>query len=255
MSTPAPHSPATPPMGRPGGRQLPPLHQARVLESFDAPLNMRRVVLGLPEGSGFTYKPGQAVVLLIPTETEEMARRDYTIRAAEGDTITLDILKHGETPGPLWALGAKPGDTIAFRGPRGGTWLDPEADWHLITGDETCIPAIQHMLETAKPGAKIHVLLEIDGPEARFALETAADLSLTWIERGGAPAGPSDLMVEALAAFPLPEGRGRSILIGETSNVRRQRRLLIDGGVDKTQVYSEGYWRPGRLGGHDHVDD
>ena len=255
MSTPAPISPAAPPMGRPGGRQLPPLHKAKVLQSIDAAHDMRRVTLALPEGTGFTYKPGQAVVLLIETGTEERARRDYTIRAAEGDIITLDILMHGETPGPLWAKNAKPGDEIEFRGPRGGTWLDPEADWHLITGDETVIPAIEHMLETAAPGAKIHVLLEIASAEKRFEIETEADLTLNWVERAGAPAGPSDLMVDAVAAFVLPEGRGRLLLLGETSNVRRQRRLMLERGVSKSDIYSEGYWRPGRLGGHDHVDD
>jgi NADPH-dependent ferric siderophore reductase len=53
----------------------------------------------------------------------------------------------------------------------------------------------------------------------------------------------------------LPHGRGHAILIGETSNVRKQRQNLISRGLTREQIASEGYWRPGRIGGHDHVED
>ena len=33
----------------------------------------------------------------------------------------------------------------------------------------------------------------------------------------------------------------------------RQRHYLLASGFDKAQVTAEGYWRPGRVGGHDHV--
>jgi NADPH-dependent ferric siderophore reductase len=33
------------------------------------------------------------------------------------------------------------------------------------------------------------------------------------------------------------------------------RRELIARGFPKQQISAEGYWRPGRVGGHDHVDD
>jgi hypothetical protein len=26
-------------------------------------------------------------------------------------------------------------------------------------------------------------------------------------------------------------------------------------GMTREQIYAEGYWRPGRVGGHDHVED
>ena len=32
-------------------------------------------------------------------------------------------------------------------------------------------------------------------------------------------------------------------------------RLRHPRGFDKSQIWSEGYWRPGRIGGHDHIDD
>lgn len=244
---------ATPRMGRP----MLPSYTLRVVESFDAPANMRRVVLALPQDSGFDYAPGQAVAMMVPTGGGEFGRRDYTIRSMDqvAGTISIDILKHGDTPGPKWANSAKQGDTIEVRGPRGRTVFRQDVDWHLFTGDETCIPAIAHILETVPAGTKAFVFIEVAGAEDEIPLRSQADVDVRWLHRGAKPPGPSDLMANAVAGFPLPAGRGQAYLIGETSNVRRQRRDLVERGLTREQILSEGYWRPGRIGGHDHVDD
>jgi len=195
--------------------------------------------------------------MMIPTGEGEFGRRDYTIRTMDrqAGTISVDILKHGETPGPRWALSARPGDRIDIRGPRGRTVFQKDADWHLFTGDETCIPAIAHIAETMPSDAKAFIFLEVEGSDYEVPLESAADLEVRWLHRRGEPAGPSNLMASAIADFSLPAGRGQAYLIGETSNVRRQRHDLIARGLTREQILSEGYWRPGRIGGHDHVDD
>lgn len=255
MSNPEPQTAAPAPMGRPGGRPLLPLYTVEVRDSVDAPLNMRRVTFGLEAGAKLAYKPGQAVILFLPLANGEIGRRDYTIRSATEDSITIDFYLHGDTPGPAFARNAKPGDKIDIRGPRGGAWADHSADWHLISGDETCIPAIQTILETAPKGAKYDVFVEIDGPQMTFEVQTEAEVEFHWVFRNGAPAGPSELMKTALSAFELPAGRGKAIVIGETSNVRAQRRILSDRGLPREALATEGYWRPGRIGGHDHVED
>jgi len=234
-----------------------PAYTLTVVESFDTEPNMRRVRLRLPTHSAFKYLPGQAIVMMIPTGNGEFGRRDYTIRSMDrqAGTIAVDFLKHGETPGPRWALSARPGDTIEIRGPRGRTVFQPDADWHLFTGDETCIPAIAHILETAPAGARAFVFIEVAGPSGEIALPSAADVQIRWVHRGAQEPGPSELMADAVAGFTLPAGRGQAYIIGETSNVRRQRRDLIARGLTREQILSEGYWRPGRIGGHDHVDD
>lgn len=254
MTALAEQMPAT---GMRGGRPMLPSYSATVVESFDADPRMRRIVLSLGQDSGFSYAPGQAVVMMIPLADGTLGRRDYTIRAADLDagTITVDILKHGDTPGPAWAGAAATGDTIEIKGPRGRTVFDPTAEWHLMTGDETCIPAIAHILETAPEGSKIHLFIEIATASDRVEFETSADVETVWVERNGVPAGPSQLMSDAVAGFNLPAGRGKAYLIGETSNVRQQRRDLVARGMPKADLLSEGYWRPGRIGGHDHVDD
>jgi NADPH-dependent ferric siderophore reductase len=240
-------------------RQRPPLRSwsMRVVDSFDVGANMRRVLLTAPDIAEFAYKPGQALVLMVPLLNGETGRRDYTIRTMDrsAGTIGIDFVLHGDTPAPTWARSAKPGDTIEARGPRGGTVLRPDADWHLLTGDETCIPAIAHILETMPDGSKAFVFIEVSRKDAEIPLETRANAVIRWVHRNGLPPGPNELMNGVVQDFALPSGWGHAYIIGETSNVRRQRHTLIARGLTRDQISSEGYWRPGRIGGHDHVDD
>lgn len=104
-------------------------------------------------------------------------------------------------------------------------------------------------------GTKAFVFIETSDKHGEIALETKADAAIRWVNRNGAPAGPSELMNGLVQDFLLPPGKGHAYLIGETSNVRRQRHTLLARGLTRDQISSEGYWRPGRVGGHDHVDD
>ena len=91
---------------------------------------------------------------------------------------------------------AKIGDKISVRGPRGGASFREDADWHLITGDECCIPAIFHILETMPAKAQMHVLIEVDSVASQIALndvrEGLSATQITWLHRGDQKAGPSD---------------------------------------------------------------
>lgn len=251
----------TPPMGRPQLRQW----ELTVAAVADAPANMRRVTFTAPDLAEFTYRAGQAIVMMLPTGDGEFGRRDYTIRSLDKEKglLAVDFLMHGDTnnltPGPAFARDAQIGDKINVRGPRGGAFFREDADWHLITGDECCLPAIFHILETMPAKAQMHVLIEVEDTDSEVALndirEGLTATQITWLHRGEVKAGPSDFMADAVDRFMLPHGRGHAILIGETSNVRKQRQNLISRGLTREQIASEGYWRPGRIGGHDHVED
>jgi NADPH-dependent ferric siderophore reductase len=244
--------PETPRPGKPNLRSW----DLEVVDGFDAAPNMRRVVFTAADIGEFAYKPGQAIVFLLPLPDGTIGRRHYTIRAADlsARTIAVDFLKHGDGPSPDWANKARPGDRIEAKGPRGNAWIRPDAAWHLLAGDETCIPAIAHMLETLPADSIVHAFIETNGPGGEIPIASPGRVDLRWLHRGG-PAGPSDLMLDALNGFAFPEGSGHAIIIGETSNVRRQRHALIARGFPRERISSEGYWRPGRVGGHDHVDD
>ncbi len=229
----------------------------RVVDAADVKPKLRRVWFTTEGIENFHYKPGQDVVLFLPLENGDLGRRHYTIRGIDRDkaTIALDFVMHGDTPGPNFARRCKPGDTVEVKGPRGRVVFNPEADWHLLTGDETCLPAIYHIMETMPAATKAYLFLEVQSREDEEEIVTQADADIEWLHRIGEHPGPNSIVLDRLSNFELPQGRGQAYIIGETSNVRAQRHHLIARGLGRDQIASEGYWRPGRTGGHDHVDD
>lgn len=231
--------------------------QLEVVEAFDIAPHLRRVVFTAAHLDELRYLPGQALVLRMPLPEGGTGRRDYTIRWLDRATqrLAIDFVQHGSAPAADWARSAMPGDTILAAGPRGRTVFAADADWHLFCADETGLPAVAHLLEAMPAGAPAFAWIEIGGARDRLIFSTQAVLVLEWVHRDGLRPGPSALLLDRLARFDLPSGRGHAYLIGETSNVRAQRHHLLARGLGRDQIASEGYWRPGRIGGHDHIDD
>lgn len=229
----------------------------KVLKSFDITPHMRRVQLTGDNLDEFQPRSGQEIVLQL-SDGGEPARRHYTIRRFDraNKTLDVDFVLHGHrTPGVAWALDAKPGDLLDIRGPRGRIAIDGSADWYLFLGDETAIPAIFGLIESLPAKARAFAFIEIADDQERQSVETAAQLDLKFLSRNGAAPGPNDLLARALAGFTLPAGKGQAFTLGETSNIRGLRHNLVERGMDRSQIYSEGYWRPDRIGGHDHVNE
>ncbi|MBV9045290.1 MAG: siderophore-interacting protein [Alphaproteobacteria bacterium] len=211
---------------------------------------MTRVTFSGHDLNEIEWKRGQDLVLELPQADGSIARRHYTIRDLDpmAKTLAIDFVLHGKSPAGDWLNRVQAGDSINAVGPRGHTHLR-EAAWHLFVGDETCIPGIVAMLEGLPAGAQATAFIEI-ADEAERQPITA---NVVWLSRGGAPAGPSHRLYDAVEAFQFPPGRGHAYIIGETSNVRAIRQRLIARGMSKDQTSAEGYWRPGRIGGHDHA--
>ena len=212
--------------------------------------HMTRVTFTVPKLDELVWKRGQDLVLELPQADGAIARRHYTIRHLDADagTLAIDFVQHGTSPAGAWLAGAAAGTTINAAGPRGHTYLH-DADWHLFIGDETAIPGIFAMLEGLPRAAAAHVFLEIGKDEER----QSAPVPVTWLSRGGRAPGPGRILYDAVEAFTFPQGRGHAYILGETSNVRAIRQRLIARGLGKDQTCAEGYWRPGRVGGHDHA--
>jgi NADPH-dependent ferric siderophore reductase len=224
-----------------------------VVETMELTPRLTRVRFRGDDLDELEWRRGQDLVLELPAPGG-MARRHYTIRNHDPKARTLDIdfVLHGKSPAGDWVRAAKAGDRIAGAGPRGRTTLHAEADWHLFTGDETCIPGIFAMLEGLPPQARAFAFIEVESDADKLAFDTSAGVTLQWVVRG-APRGAETPLLAALEGFALPAGHGHAYTIGETAMVRAVRHNLIDRGFAKDQISAEGYWRPGRIGGHDHV--
>ncbi len=174
------------------------------------------------------------------------ARRRYTVRwwDAEARRLALDFVVHGDegVAGP-WAAEAAPGDVLVFEGPGSGYRPDPAADWHLLLGDESALPAIAASLEALPAGARAVVRLVCDSPDHEIALPTDADLDLAWLHRAGAD-DPPRLLPDAVAALDFPPGRAHAFVHGEADEIRALRRhLLTDRGLTRADMSCSPYWR------------
>ena len=174
------------------------------------------------------------------------ALRTYTVRAFDpvAGELTIDFVHHGDAglAGP-WAAAAQPGDPLLLLGPGGAYAPDPTADWHLLVGDGSALPAIGAALERVPAGAPVHALVEVDTPADEQNLTTPGRLDLRWTHRD--PTRPEQL-VEALAALPFPAGRVHAFVHGEAGAVRAPRRHLLDErGVPRDDLSVSGYWRRG----------
>src|SRR6478736_7697678 len=111
-------------------------------------------------------------------------RRRYTVRSWDerSGLLTLDFVVHGDegVAGP-WAAGTAPGDTLVFEGPGSGYRPDPEADWHLLVGDESALPAIAAAVEALPDDATAQVFVEVAGPQDEVDFDTSARVDVHWV--------------------------------------------------------------------------
>ncbi|HEX4196060.1 MAG TPA: siderophore-interacting protein [Caulobacteraceae bacterium] len=216
---------------------------------------MLRVSFSAPDLAAQPWRPGQDLVIQLPQPDGSVARRHYTIRDVDraAGRIDIDFVLHGSSPAGDWARAARGGEVIEAHGPRGRTALAADVDHHLFLGDETCIPGIFAMAESMPAGAKGTALIEIADMDEAQTLSTPADVTVEWVSRNDGAPGPGNLLLDRLSALKPSANGTHAYVIGETSNVRNQRHHLLANGFDKARITAEGYWRPGRVGGHDHV--
>jgi NADPH-dependent ferric siderophore reductase len=233
--------------------------------------NMRRIVLGGPDLSDLpvgdhtdayvklVYPPAGAPYSTAAEFTEQRAGlaaehrpalRTYTIRSYDAaiPALTIDVVVHGDEglAGP-WAASAAVGDEIIILGPGGGYAPDPDADWHLMIGDESALPAIAAGLERLSPEAVAHVFIEVADATEEHDLSSPARLSVTWVHRHRDEHSRSETLIATVRQAQLPAGRPHAFLHGEAGFVKELRRHLRFGlGVDPDRLSASGYWRYGR---------
>ncbi|MGN6239746.1 MAG: siderophore-interacting protein [Cellulosimicrobium cellulans] len=175
--------------------------------------------------------------------------RTYTVRWVDeaAQRLAIDFVVHGDEglAGP-WAAQAKPGDRIVFSGPGGGYAPDPAADWHLLAGDDSAVPAIAAALEAMPHDAVGHAVLEVGTEADRLPLEAPAGVEVTWVLRGDAPAGTTTLLPDAVADLAWREGRVHVFAHGEREAMKALRRVFAERGVPRADLSLSGYWAYGR---------
>jgi NADPH-dependent ferric siderophore reductase len=196
--------------------------------------------LPIPPTDGWRFPPG----------CPEQHWRNYTVRdyvpdGPDGPLLTVEFVLHGDHGrASRWATGAAPGDVLGFAGPRIHYYADPTADWTLLVGDETGLPAIAATLERLPAGHPTLAFVEVAHPEERIALRSEADVRLEWVVRDGEPAGRSRRLEQAVRAASLPGGLPKVWAAGESLAVRGIREHLRDErGLPIGPQQAIGYWK------------
>ena len=170
--------------------------------------------------------------------------RTFTVREYDGEknALTIDFVVHGDSgiAGP-WAAQARPGDEIALLGPGGGYAPSIDADWYLLAGDASALPAIAVALQRIPAGRTAHVFLEVDGAGEEQPLPSEADAHIHWVPR------TATALLDAVRALEFPPGVLDAFVHGEAGAVRSLRRhLLAERGVAREALSASGYWKRGR---------
>ncbi|MFF4185932.1 siderophore-interacting protein [Streptomyces sp. NPDC001691] len=250
-------------------RKAPKINEARVVRTERITPHMVRLVLGGESLTGFRVGeytdhyikllfPAAGVTYPEPFDMERIraefpreqwpSTRAYTVRdwdEALGE-LTVDFVVHGDEglAGP-WAAGVQVGETVRFLGPGGGYAPDPAADWHLLAGDESALPAIAAAVERMPAGAVVHAFVEVAGPEEEQKIDAPDGVTVTWLHRGDAAVGSR--LVDAVKDLEFPAGDVHAFVHGEAGFVKELRRLLrVERNVPRERLSISGYWRLGQ---------
>ncbi|PRH77067.1 phage tail protein [Streptomyces solincola] len=172
--------------------------------------------------------------------------KDYTpvrFDPAAGE-IDFDFVRHDGGVASGWAEQAEPGESAWIAGPKMSHSHPEGADWILVAGDETALPAIARWLHEMPEGTRAKVLIEIGEDSHRQELPTRADADITWLSRDGAPAGTTDLLEQAVRDLEWLPGTVYAWVAGEAVSLKGIRRhLAAERQVPRDHTHITGYWR------------
>lgn len=256
-----------------GEARIPYFREVVVRSARDITPAMRRVTVACDDPGHFT-SGGLHVRVLIPPRGREpvwpsvgtdsrviwpagedvLATRTYTIRAidhARGE-LDIDVVLHDDSPGSVWAREAKPGDRVGLLGPGGGDIVP--ADWYLLCGDETALPAIARIAEELPSSAQASIVIEVANASERQEIVSDAAIEVTWLHRDGAPAGSTDLLQQAVRNIALPDQGSPFVFAGcEQAAARAIRKYLrAEKQLPRDCHLVAAYWRRGHADVHDH---
>ncbi|MET9606980.1 siderophore-interacting protein [Streptomyces sp. NPDC006512] len=197
------------------------------------------------EGAEHPVLPGQNVSSLDWPDARPLTK-DYTpVRYdPEAGEIDFDFVNHEGGVASSWAQAAKPGDVTWIAGPKMSHGHPEGADWLLVIGDETALPAIARWLEEMPAGTVARVFVEVAEESHRQELPTRADAEITWLVRDGAPAGSTDLLERAVRGMRWLPGEVFAWAAGEAVTLKGIRRhLAADRQVPRERTHITGYWR------------
>ncbi|WP_072690652.1 siderophore-interacting protein [Rhodococcus marinonascens] len=208
--------------------------------------------LRLPtSASGFWYAQYKLMAKDLRPVVRNYTIRDFRAAGAGmfGDTteIDIDFASHGDLgPASAWARTATAGDEVAILDEGLIYNPTPGAEWQLLVGDESALPAMAGIMNSARRDLRAEVFIEIPDADDAQDVRVGDGVNVHWLIRGDATARPGALALHTVMEAELPAGPSYTFVAGESGLATALRRHLVsDRGVPKSDIAFTGYWRHG----------
>lgn len=178
--------------------------------------------------------------------------RAYTIRRfdAARDELVVDIIsrRQGGLLSDWIARDLQAGAQLGIAGPRECKAFKGNADWYLLLGDETALPAIASMLEAAQ-GRDVEAIVEVPFPDYTYVRSPR----LRYLFRGREDNDKESYLIHAVDTIGNRPGKGEIWIAGEAGMVKALRNHCRHIWIGRGHsITATGYWK---MGEQDYRDD
>ena len=181
------------------------------------------------DGFVSTGVPDEWVGLVVPGQFQV---RYYTVRSYDERELVLDVVVHEVGLVTEWASGDCVGDTVVVTEPKGSFELPAGAEWLMLVGDLTAMPAMARIAETVDLPVRVWAQVADDLPGY-----LPARAEVAWL-------GDDDSLADVVAALGWPDTPGYFWMAGESADMRAIRKhLMRDRRLPATAYDVMGYWR------------
>lgn len=217
-----------------------------VVESTYLTPNMCRVTLGGAGLNDFPIDQESAYIKLIFPQGDEARplMRTYTVSAQRDNEIDVDFALH-ETEGPAstWARNAQVGEQILVGGPGPKKLINNEADWFLLVGDMTALPAITVNLAQLPDDARGYAVIEVTTEADKQPLKKPDNVDIHWVINAH-PNAESSPLLECVKALNWLAGQPAVWAACEFHSMRALRHYFkVERPIPKTHLYISSYWK------------
>ncbi|WP_111497235.1 MULTISPECIES: siderophore-interacting protein [Marinobacter] len=229
-------------MPKPAPREL------EVIRTTPVTPHMLRVTLGGDNMAQFPTDQASAYIKLVfpRGEGQRPMMRTYTIRHQRADEIDVDFMVHDtEGPASSWAQAAQPGDRILIGGPGARKLVDPEADWFLLAGDMTALPAMSVNLELMPADARGYAVIEVVDEADIQELDHPENVELHWVVNP-TPDADGQTLLNRVRQLAWLDGEPSVWAACEFTSMRNLRKhFKQEKEVGRRSLYVSSYWKIG----------
>jgi NADPH-dependent ferric siderophore reductase len=207
---------------------------ARVESRDELSPHLVRLTLAVDRAFASTGICDEWVGLVVPGQFQS---RYYTVRSYDAGRLVLDVVLHEVGLVTEWVVRDDcVGSTVTVSEPK-GSYAPPEgAQWQLLVGDLTGLPAIARIAETS--GLPTRIWAEVPDLLPSYLPSTA---EVTWLD---SPGNGSSRLAEVVESIDWPAGDGYFWMAGESAQMRAIRKhLMRERKLPATAYDVMGYWR------------